>query len=342
MKTTSLTKHRHVLAMVVHAAVFGLLSACSLIEDPALQSAGEPWQLNGIAEGARVQTLGTSEWQPVKGNAKIPAGSNLELQAQSGLLRPDVGAVMARSDSRLRLANSDGEKLLEHLEGRARYIVEPTSEEQFDVIAPQLAVRTSGAVFDVQADALGAEVEVIEGAVKIWTNDRGSRTRIRAGQSARVRTETLARLEIRERPGSSFVQVAFGNTRDSADPGRADTGGDDRQPSENDVGSPESSGSGSQGGGDRDDGGRDRDDDDDDRGGNRDRDDDDDDRGGNRDRDDDDDDDRGGRDRDDDDDDDRGGRDRDDDDDDDRDDRDRDNDDDDDDDDRDNRGNGRR
>ncbi|MGI9420674.1 MAG: FecR domain-containing protein [Geminicoccaceae bacterium] len=308
MKTTPSTKHRLFLPVVLQAAVFGLLSACSLIEDRAFPSAGEPWQLNGIAEGARVQTLGTAEWQPVKGNAEIPAGSNLELQAQSGLLRPDVGAVMARSDSRLRLPNSDGEKLLEHLEGRARYIVEPRSEEHFDVIAPQLAVRTSGAVFDVQADALGAEVDVIEGAVKIWTNDRGSRTRIRAGQSARVRAETLARLEVRERPGSSFVQVAFGNTRDSADPGRSETGGDDRQPSENDAGSPENSGSGGQGGGDRDD-------DDDDRGGNRDRDDDDDDddRGGNRDRDDDDDDDdRGDRDRDvDDDDDDRGGRDRD-------------------------------
>ena len=167
------------------------------------------WRLNGLVETARVHRDGAPFWQVAHGNDRIRAGSNLEIPGQGGLIRHDIGAVTALKSSRIRIPSGDDEPRLEHVQGSARYNINRSLQERFQVQTPELSLSTPGAVFEMTVDVLGTEVNVIEGSADVATKNGLSEVRLDAGQSARVASTDLARLEIRKRSESNFIVVSL-------------------------------------------------------------------------------------------------------------------------------------
>ncbi len=232
-----------------------LLGAVTLMTtttaDLGAQDAAEPdrqWRLNGLTEDARIHAENAPFWQKTGGNASIPPGSDLEVPEEGGIIRADIGAATTRSLSRFRFPPSNQEKRLDHIQGDVRYYVKHPIDGRFDVLTPQLYLSTTGAVFDVEVGVQGTQVDAIEGAVLITTGDRVSEIRLQPGQSARVSSTNLGRLEVRDQPGGGFATIGF----------KPDRGGDSSNGNGGDVadngGDSGSSNGGGSGGGDDDSG----------------------------------------------------------------------------------------
>ena len=237
--------HHSALALLLATGV-GLLAPLGLIAAEGSEEESSYWRLNGLTEGARVHAERSPFWQFATGNAKISAGSDLEIPGEGGLINPSIGAITARGLTRFRLPSSDDGNSLEHVQGDVRYYINRSLDTRLEVQTPQLSLSTAGSVFDIEAGVFGTQIDVIDGAVIVATKDRVSEVRLRAGQSARVSSTNLAKLEFRRERKTRFATIGSrrenGNSSDEdrradlAEP-QAPTEGDDTDESRNDAGS---------------------------------------------------------------------------------------------------------
>ncbi len=219
----------------LNRAGFGLLCAfcCALLTSEGLLAASDTptekngWYLNGIADGARVLRKGSPFWQYALRSDGIPAESDLEVPGEGGLIRSEIGAVTALNTARFWLPPDDGGMSLEQVQGDVRYRVNKGLERPFRIETQELSVLVSGAVFEIRAGALGTLVELIEGRADVSTKDGISVASLDAGQSARVSSTDLERLEIRRQKGANFV-IAGLRQDGSSDNGGGTSGSEDR------------------------------------------------------------------------------------------------------------------
>ena len=179
-------KSCHAILAFLRATALALLVSHNLYAEESAVIDDEHWRLNGLADGARMHGEKAPFWQLVGGNSEVPAGSDLEIPGQGGIIRSSVGAVTAQTLSRFRLPLPNEDYQLEHIQGDVRYHINFSIDKRFNVLTPQLALSTTGSVFDMETGALGTQIDVIDGAVVVGTMDGVSEFRLQAGQSARV------------------------------------------------------------------------------------------------------------------------------------------------------------
>jgi len=224
-----------VFVFVVVASVQG---SSRLAADDSSTSKEIPWRIGSIVDGAKILRKGSPFWQLVSRNGTVPAGSNLELPEGEVFSRSDIGAVAAQTLARFELPSANDAKQLHHIQGNVRY----TIERRVYVTTPQLSLSTASAVFDVIADVHGTQIDTVSGKVSVITGDGVSEVKLQAGESARVSSTNLGKLQIRSAADPDFVTVAFGLGNESPSDDANGAGGE-RQSTSN-AGRSESSDSG--------------------------------------------------------------------------------------------------
>lgn len=104
----------------------------------------------------------------------------------------DNSQVMLNTGTALALRYSDKERRLELLDGEAFFKVAKGKAQPFVVGIAGNEVRAIGTAFNVRREPGGVEVELVEGIVELQYSENQRRTRLKAGESARVSSQGIA------------------------------------------------------------------------------------------------------------------------------------------------------